>query len=168
VTIVVDIGASTRAGEQSLVPLIKRFDPDYLFAFDPLWPELPFKGEQEFSSRIGKLTMTQSRKAAWTYDGYIGFRKEGDDGIRSHVDPQSVAQVPCFDLANFLLGLPSGVILKMDCEGAEYTLIPHLIETGAIEKVELLLIEWHKPEGGVLVTNGVAPIHVPVPWEVWG
>jgi FkbM family methyltransferase len=167
-TTVVDIGASTRAGEQSLVPLIKRFEPDWLYAFDPLWPDEVFKGREEIVTNIGRLALTQSRKAAWIHDGHIGFLRAGDDGIRSHVDPNHAASVPCFDLANFLLSLPEKVILKMDCEGAEYTLIPHLIETGAIEKVELLLIEWHKPEGGMLEANGVAPIHVPVPWELWG
>ena len=115
-------------------------------------------------------TISFWRKAAWVYNGFIGYQEAGIDGIRSYVgEAVGPTAVPCFDLAEFLRFSPENVILKMDCEGAEYTLIPYLVGTGAIERVELLLVEWHKPEGGVLeLKDGLAPIHVPVPWEIWG
>ena len=33
--------------------------------------------------------------------------------------------------------------LKMDCEGSEYEIIPHLIETGLIKKIDNISLEFH-------------------------
>lgn len=35
------------------------------------------------------------------------------------------------------------VFVKMDIEGAEYDVIEHLISTGAIDKIDVLAVEWH-------------------------
>lgn len=162
-TIVVDIGSSERAGEDSAEALIRRFQPTLYYGFDPD-PD----GLNGTAKIDGVREITFSRSAAWTHNGWIGFKESGVDGIRSFTGEGIGMAVDCFDLAEFLFDLPEKVVLKLDCEGCEYELIPHLIETGAIGKVELLLVEWHKDGGGVLETNGVAPIHVPVPWELWG
>ena len=44
------------------------------------------------------------------------------------------------------------VVVKMDVEGAEYELIPHMVEMGVWTVVDHLFIEWHAinvPEGDV-------------------
>lgn len=35
------------------------------------------------------------------------------------------------------------VVIKMDVEGAEYELVPHMAEMGMWAVVDYLLIEWH-------------------------
>jgi len=35
------------------------------------------------------------------------------------------------------------IIIKADCEGGEWTLLPHLVATGMDECVQLLLVERH-------------------------
>jgi len=35
------------------------------------------------------------------------------------------------------------VVVKMDCEGAEYEIIEDLVKSGTIEKISALMIEWH-------------------------
>jgi len=60
--------------------------------------------------------------------------------------------VPTFDLNEFILTnftLKDYVVLKLDIEGAEYNVIPHLIDGGAIELITELFIEWHDFRVGV-------------------
>lgn len=60
--------------------------------------------------------------------------------------------VPTFDLNEFILTnftLKDYVVLKLDIEGAEYNVIPHLIAGGAIELITELFIEWHDFRVGV-------------------
>ena len=36
------------------------------------------------------------------------------------------------------------VVVKMDIEGAEYTILPHLLKTSAWLNIDYLLVEWHE------------------------
>lgn len=67
--------------------------------------------------------------------------------------------VPVIDFADFLIkhvhgrrlpeaatprSLPPRVVVKMDIEGAEYAVVPHLIDTGALcQAVSFITFEWH-------------------------
>jgi len=61
--------------------------------------------------------------------------------------------VPAVDLAAIVLHAADNVkrthrrsgsvLLKLDCEGAEYSLLPHLEQSGALCTVDQLLVEWH-------------------------
>jgi hypothetical protein len=35
------------------------------------------------------------------------------------------------------------VVVKMNVEGAEYAIIPDIVETGAIEHVDFIFVDWH-------------------------
>ncbi|MGW8324094.1 MAG: FkbM family methyltransferase [Desulfobacterales bacterium] len=35
------------------------------------------------------------------------------------------------------------IVVKMDIEGAEYEVVEHLIETGAIDHIDTMYVEWH-------------------------
>lgn len=43
------------------------------------------------------------------------------------------------------------VFMKMDCEGAELEIIPHLHETGILKQVDFLVLEWHRQDPQPLV-----------------
>lgn len=54
-------------------------------------------------------------------------------------------EVECFDLRQFIkenFSKDDLIILKMDIEGAEYDVLPHLIEDG-MDYIGALFIEWH-------------------------
>lgn len=140
--ICVDVGCAPRAregapgDEESILRLISRYHPRKLYGFDP--------GAVKARITENGTSVIVEPLAAWTYDGWIGFMEKG---IRSHLSQDEEAiDVQCFDLAAFLIHLAaedSEIILKLDVEGAEYTLLPHLHETGADQVVKLLLVEWH-------------------------
>ncbi len=133
--IVVDLGCKSHENERSIEPLIERFQPQVLFGFDP-HPEL-----HEGITHQGRTTVICSRKAAWAHRGPATYLQAGSS---SRIDPAGDSQITTFDLAGFLYTLPrEPTVLKMDVEGAEYVLFPHLRKTGADGLLDLILVEWH-------------------------
>lgn len=148
-TVVIDVGCARHGSSYSVERLLTMFKPDMLLGFDPD-PEVSkaMPTGQTFKPREGGMTIIDLRReAAWTFDGEIGFVF---GGTVAHVDPDDpqAAKVRCVDLARVITSLPEPVILKLDCEGAEYELLEHLIQTGAINAVERVVVEWHKRSDG--------------------
>lgn len=137
--IVVDLGCAEHQGEGSITQLLERFHPRVFYGFDPH----PGAGEIWVNKGLLPPQLIIEEKAAWTYDGFIGFREAG---LRSRVgEAEGPMAVPCFDLAAFVAGLPADeeLVVKMDVEGAEKPLLEHLIAKGADSRIGLLLVEWH-------------------------
>jgi hypothetical protein len=160
-TIVVDIGAARYGNDYSIERLIEEFHPEVLYGFDPMpFVTIPFASEiiansgegtyGEYEVEVDGCRVIVQGRAAWVYDGEIGLFR---DGLSTHVveDPR-LEQVACFDLAGFLCEVDSrhvhpsqspAIILKIDAETAEYTLLEHLIATGHDRWLKLAWIEWH-------------------------
>lgn len=148
--IVVDLGCNTYAeyGEdESIHRLIRRFQPDAFFGFDPHPDTDPGRYE------IDGCPVVISRQAAWTQTGQLPFvaasLRSGVESCEHRKPPVNQSEtiaVESFDFCSWLLTLPPGeLIVKMDVEGAEYELVPALVATGADKMISLLLIEWHGP-----------------------
>lgn len=133
--IVVDLGCKSHENERSIEPLVERFHPQILYGFDP-HPEL-----QEGITSEGFTTVVCARRAAWIHDGNHRYHQNGS---ASHLDTDGDATVEVFDLAAWLRALPRvPTVLKLDIEGAEHTLLPHLRHRRADELLDLILVEWH-------------------------
>jgi hypothetical protein len=143
--IVIDVGCAKYGGDYSIERLIEEFHPDILFGFDPN-PALEQLSPGE-SFLIGETEVMLEQKAAWIFDGEVGYV---NDSLNSWVTGAvNAEQVPCFDLARFIEGLPDDdIVLKMDAEGSEYDLLRHLILKGMDERLRLAWIEWHVPDRG--------------------
>jgi FkbM family methyltransferase len=64
--------------------------------------------------------------------------------FKGNIDPTSYIEVEAIDLSKFVLSLEQPVrILKLDVEGAECPIVHRLIDTGAIERVDVALVEVH-------------------------
>jgi hypothetical protein len=136
--IVVDIGCKTWRDEDSKKLLVDRFRPRSYYGFDP-YPDV-----EEVDADEGGMRVVIRRKAAWTHGGGL-FLALADSSSR--VGGEGDICVECFDLAKFIKSLDKQpgeeLVVKMDCELAEWTLIPHLRKTGADELISLLLVEFH-------------------------
>lgn len=56
------------------------------------------------------------------------------------------ALVPCIDLSDFIISnfdKNDNIIIKMDIEGSEYHTLEKMIETGAVDYVNNISVEWH-------------------------
>lgn len=146
-TVVVDVGCATYPAypeDESVRRLIARFDPSILFGYDPA-PEL-----QPMRGLVDGHQVVLERKAVWTRTGFVGFERDWNPLAAvagDHVAPLAPA-VECVDLVRVVqdvraLGQP--VILKLDCEGGEFVLVPYLHAAGVDALVDLLLVEWHGP-----------------------
>lgn len=99
-------------------------------------------------------------KAVWIDDCQRTFYKFWIDGgsslskVRADIleagkpnyYPREEIIVDCFDIDKFIKDNfnPSDfIILKMDIEGAEYDVLPHMIKEGSIKYINHLWIEWH-------------------------
>lgn len=160
--IVVDVGCMTYPQypeDESTMRLIERFRPRAYIGFDP-HPLL-----EERTQMIGGTLCDFRRLAAWVHNGSIGYEL-GWNPLAARVTDEimglSVARVPCFDLGSWLELLRTEgneeIVLKLDCEGSEYDLIPYLELCGAMKRVSLLLVEFHG--------NRQHPA-ISVPWEEW-
>jgi len=137
--IVIDVGCANHNGEASIPHLLTRFDPSVLYGFDPACLSA--------SRMVGGAMVNVQQAAAWTEDGTVGFRVAGTTG---RVEEENRTLYRCVDLARFILALPDDdIVLKMDAEGAEYTLLPYLVQHDADLRLTLGIIEWHCLECGL-------------------
>lgn len=136
--IVIDVGCAAYGGDSSIPYLIEEFGPSLLIGLDPA-------ARTEFYE-IGETQVSVIRVAAWVFNGEIGFTEAG---LRGHVDPGGPL-MRCLDLSSFIMGAfdDPEIVLKMDAEGAEYVLLPHLRDTVADEHLKLAWVEWHCPSCG--------------------
>lgn len=150
-TVVIDIGCARYGGDYSIERLVEEFSPDMIYGFDPnaeLVASAPEGAERVNENRWllpNGTGLMLEQKAAWTYDGEIGYRSESlNSWITEAVD---APRVECFDLAKFIVELSEfaawGIVLKCDAEGSEYDLLDHLIATRADALLKLAWVEFH-------------------------
>lgn len=64
--------------------------------------------------------------------------------FKGNVDEQRYVEVEAIDLSEFVLALSEPVkLMKIDVEGAECPIVNRLIDTGAIDRTETVLVELH-------------------------
>jgi len=77
--------------------------------------------------------------AVWIEDGKIGFAGSGDD--KGSVSHESEKRVDCIDLSRAISEETD--LLKMDIEGAEFPVLKKLFESGAVDCVQRMAVEFH-------------------------
>lgn len=115
-----------------------------IYAFEPN----PVLDVQHDIDRIG-LPVKFIKKAVWTEDGRKTFKISGRPdaasltGTSGHGDSQ-IVRVQTIDFSKFVSNLPNEpIICNMDIEGAEFFILPKMIEDGSIDKIDILEVEFH-------------------------
>lgn len=152
-TTVVDIGCVTHGEDESTTKLIERFHPDVYIGFDPLGTD--------FECKVDDCVVYLNRAAAWIEDGTVemgisnGLNATVIRSKTSRGEWDVIENVPCFDFSRWLLDQPFPIdVLKIDAEGAEYSLLSRMIADGSDRMVDLLLVEWHDDRVGSWVSEG--------------
>ena len=79
--------------------------------------------------------------------------KEKTTGNLDKVNP---IEVECVDLDKWIKGnfnKTDFIVLKLDIEGAEYKVLPHMIKNGSIDYINHIFIEWHWNKIGLSKRN---------------
>jgi FkbM family methyltransferase len=64
--------------------------------------------------------------------------------FKGNVDSSRFAVVEAIDLAAFVVGLDRPVaVLKLDVEGVECSIVHHLLDKGALDRIGTILVELH-------------------------
>jgi hypothetical protein len=140
--IVIDVGCATYGGARSIPYLIEDYHPEVLVGFDPAV-------RVARGYRLDNVDVIEHPVAAWTHAGRVRFHVETLGG---HVVEEETGGVetPCIDLAHYIHGIDDDrIVVKLDVEGGEYILVPHLVEHDADLKLEEILVEWHCAACGI-------------------
>ena len=83
--------------------------------------------------------VTVRNTAVWSCETSLQFDNRGNDSGR--ICEAGTLTVPAVDIVK---ELPAEVdLLKLDIEGAEYAVLDHLCDTGAIERIQAVVAEFH-------------------------
>ena len=95
------------------------------------------------SNRNGTVNYYEPRHWGKNYKGGTTITR---DKISDEDDYRDRLEAPSIDFSKWLykqIPEDSFVFVKMDIEGAEYEVINHLMQSGAIDLIDVMAIEWH-------------------------
>ncbi len=172
--IVIDIGANIGASSLFFAskPWVKQ-----VYSFEPLKPTAQiaranFSRNSAFQGKItlfeyglGSADETLSVEYSPEWKG-----KSGPKALPSDLPRTVKSWTESIQLRNVSAILPAildaaadcAVVVKMDCEGGEWKILPELARSGLLKRIDLLLFEWHdrtpEPLEQILVENGFSAI----------
>ncbi|GJN31198.1 hypothetical protein PR202_gb19563 [Eleusine coracana subsp. coracana] len=142
----VDVGA--RSYGSSIGSWFRKRYPKQNRTFEVFAVEADPAFHDEYAAKKGRVTLLPY--AAWVRNDTLAFEINGMGRIRPAEEGASksgeVRRVPAFDLAEWMTRTFSEqdyVVVKMDVEGAEFDLVPRMLDTGAICLVDELFLECH-------------------------
>jgi len=144
--IFLDVGAANGNSIKFFRENHKESDQFEIYSFEP-FP----KNIEELEQFKPKVTVIPA--AVWSFDGeipmYTGKPKSGSmyaDKITGKVSLENKIMVPCIDLAKFIMEnfkKEDEIWIKMNIEGSEYEVVPHLHKHGLIDWFDSIYIRWH-------------------------
>lgn len=113
---------------------------------------IAFEPNMKFYERLKNKAHVVNPYAAWIESGtkkfYIDDGKgEGstlDETKQTNIDTSKYVNITTIDFAKYINNYDGyKIVLKMDIEGSEYEVVPHMIEKGAADKVDVFILDLH-------------------------
>ena len=131
---------------------IKKFREEYPNSKD--YEIISFECNPKFKSILENTNgITFYNKAVWVKDGiekfYIGHGASSSlihGKTRGNLDFDNPIEVDCIDLSKWItenFDKDDYIILKLDVEGAEYSILQNLLDTNYISYINEIYLEWH-------------------------
>jgi FkbM family methyltransferase len=144
-----------------------------IFTFEP-----DHKNIQVIKSK--KLPITLIEKAAWSSNGKIKFYPGGampgsggtlySQKTTGNINPKNFYEVHSIDIGEFIqtnFNKSDYIILKMNCEGAEYEIIPHMKRNGLIDWIDKWYVQWHWEKLKMFKEQHALIISMLPEWHPW-
>ncbi len=153
---VIDIGmnigsASLFFAGQKNVKAVYGFEPGK-YAYDraisnfSLNPDIKNK-IHPYNIALGKVDGTEEYFYHVGEDRAAGIKKVQENVLEELFDKLQTQTINIKQTSSFLENIikkhNETAVLKMDCEGAEYGILEDLIESGMIDKIDVIMMEWH-------------------------
>ena len=170
-SVVVDLGGYK--GEFAF-DIHNRFD-SYVYVFEPvkhfyLICENLFRGNPKL--KVFNYGLSNENETA-----YISDEDNGSSIIKNNEDNCELITLKRFEEVLEYLGIESIDLLKINVEGSEFVILPHLLQSGVIKKVKYLQVQFHSfyPNAGPLRDRIRQELsithdemwHYPFVWESW-
>lgn len=132
-----------------------------------------FEPDYRHVQTLKKKGLNVIPKAAWTYNGKVKYyfptkgtlaggslystKKTGS------INPANFYEADCIDIREFILNLNADyIVVKLNCEGAEYDIIPHLKGV----KIDKWYVQWHWDKIGLSEAKH-NEVSVMIKWHPW-
>tara|TARA_R110002126_G_scaffold4922_7_gene25511 strand:+ start:5034 stop:5744 length:711 start_codon:yes stop_codon:yes gene_type:complete len=111
-----------------------------------------FEINTDFAKYFEKYTAKEQHyfypKAVWIEDGVINFWKMGEESstVADYHKGSASSQAPCIDLSSWIKSNftdEDHIVLKMDVEGAEFSILPKMFKDGTMGMVNQFFAEFH-------------------------
>jgi len=128
----------------------KHYPESYVICFEPL-PENCKKIREKKYKVIQAAAWIRNEKIKF----YTGLPQSGSlyaSKITGGINPKKYIEVQGIDVAEYIkkyFTKSDTIVIKMNCEGAEYNIIPHLRKYHLIEWVDAFYVQWHYGKIGV-------------------
>ena len=148
--IFIDCGANIGQSAEAWINNIDNNKEYELHCFEASKKVFPTLSQRTINFVNDGNNMTSYNKAVWINNDGVRFHDMGNESSSTDIRKRGMVAdkmklVKSINLSEFIKNYSKDdmIVLKMDIEGGEYTIVPHLYETGALDYIDIGFFEFH-------------------------
>lgn len=134
--LIIEIGACDGDFTEKLAA---KFPHSSIIAVEPV--RTNFEAAEKRLAHLPNVVLTNL--GLWTFDGSVHMTDDGAASAVAYIPERESKQVHMYDVGRYLKSLGDIALVIMNTEGSEYTLLPEIIFSKAITKIQDLQIQFH-------------------------